>query len=136
MKVLYAMLCEDANPRSDGRMDIHGVFTQLYAPGFPAKQDRMVLVTTIEWEEIERGQIHFAIDLLDPDRSPVGTINGSSDVGDGPPLSGPPQTRLVMPLDGVIFPQEGTYEFELKVEEKRQVVARLHLIENPALREA
>jgi hypothetical protein len=134
VKVLYAMLCEDAQPRNDGRMDIHGVFTQLYAPGFPAKQDHMVLVTTVEWEPAERGQIHFAIDLLDPDRSPVGTINGSSEVGDLPALSGPPQTRLVMPLDGVIFPQEGTYEFELKVGEERQVVARLHLIENPALR--
>lgn len=136
MKVLYAMLCEDAQARADGRMDIHGVFTQLYAPGFPAKQDRMVLVATIEWEPTERGQMAFAIDLLDPDRSPVGTINGSSEVNDGPPLSGPPQTRLVMPLDGVIFPQEGTYEFELKVGEARQVVSRLHLIENPALRDA
>lgn len=128
------MLCEDAQPRNDGRVDVHGIFTQLYAPGFPARQDRMVLVAAVEWEPVERGQIPFTIDLLDPDRSPVGTISGTSEVKDLPDVAGPPQTRLVMPLDGVVFPAEGTYEFELKVGEERQVLALLHLIENPDAR--
>lgn len=134
MKVLYSFLCEDANPRHDGRVDVTGIFTQLYAPGFPAQQDRMVLVAAIEWDAVERGQIPFSIDLLDPDRAPVGTISGGSEVRDVPDLAGPPQTRLVMPLENVVFPKEGTYEFELKVGDARQVLALLHLIENPDAR--
>ena len=134
MKVLYAMLCEHADARDDGRVDVTGIFTQLYAPGFPAQQDRMVLVAGIEWERSERGTVPFSIDLLDPNRAPVGTISGGSEVRDTPAVAGPPMTRLVMPLENVIFPAEGTYQFELKVGEQAQVLTRLHLIENPNVR--
>lgn len=131
MKVLYALLCEDAQIRHDGRLDVHGVFHQLYAPGFPAQQDQMVLAVAIEWEPSERGRINFAIDLTDPSRSPALTINGHTDVGEQQPLMGPPQTRLIMPLNDIVFPVEGTYDFELVIDESRQRLTGLHLIQNP-----
>ncbi|HET6231090.1 MAG TPA: hypothetical protein VFE05_13535 [Longimicrobiaceae bacterium] len=131
MKVLYSMLCENANERQDGRLDVHGVFTQLYAPGFPAQQDTMTLIVVMEWAEGERGDIPFAIDLLDPSGSPVGTINGQSTVSDGPAFAGPPQTRVVMELNGVVFPVPGAYEFSLKALETQTSLTWLHLIENP-----
>lgn len=134
MKLLYALLCEDAHIRHDGRLDVHGIFHQLYAPGFPAQQEVMTLATAVEWDAAERGRIEFGIDLLDPSRSPVLSISGHTDVEDQGNLQGPPQTRLVMPLNGVVFPAEGTYHFELKVGEARLPLCSLHLIENEALR--
>lgn len=133
MKVLYALLCEDAQARSDGRMDVHGIFHQLYAPGFPASQDRLVLVVNLEWTDAEAGRNEFRIDLLDPDASPTLTISGHTDVTVRAPGEAPPQTRIVMPLENVVFPAEGTYEFELQVGEERRRIAPLHLIRDPSV---
>jgi hypothetical protein len=131
VRVLYALLCEDATMRPDGRADLHGVFHHLFAPGFPAQQDRMTLVVVVEWTAEEAGRVQFKIDLLDPAGSPVGTINGHTDVGTPRPMEPPQQTRLVMALDNVVFPQEGGYEFELTVGDRKERVTVLHLIENP-----
>jgi hypothetical protein len=134
LKLLYALLCEDAHIRHDGRLDVHGIFHQLYAPGFPAQQDRMTLAVAVEWSAQERGRIEFTIDLLDPSASPVITINGHTDVEDQGDLQGPPQTRLVMPLEGVVFPAEGTFTFQLTVGAEKLPLTPLHLIENEQLR--
>jgi len=133
MRLLYALLCEDANDRHDGRLDVHGVFHQLYAPGFPAAQDRLTLAIAVEWEPAERGTIEFSIELMDPSRSPVLSITGSTEVGEQLPLQGPPQTRVIMPLENVMFPAEGTYTFELIVNGERQRVAPLHLIKDTGM---
>ena len=131
MRVLYAVICEQAEARADGRMDMHGVFHQLYAPAFPAQQDRMVLAAAVEWNEGEVGRQPFRIDLLDPNRTPVLTISGHTDVGVSAGGDAPPQTRLVMPLEGVVFPVAGTFVFHLYLGDEDIPVAPIHLIENP-----
>ncbi len=130
MRVLYAVLCEHADERHDGRIDIEGIFHQLYAPGFPAQQDRVTLAVVIEWDAGERGQVHFSIDMLDPSRAPALSIGGHTEVAEQQLDQGPPQTRVLMPIDRIIFPVEGTYLFELVVGEHRQVIAPLHVIQN------
>jgi hypothetical protein len=133
MKVLYALLSENATERPDGRLDVNGVFHQLYAPGFPAAQDRITLAVALEWEPAERGKIEFSIDLVDPSRSPVLSITGHTEVGEQQPMQGPPQTRVVMPLENVVFPAEGTYVFELVLGAERVRLAPLHLIRDGGL---
>lgn len=131
MRVLYALICEEAAAREDGRVDARGIFHQLFAPGFPAQQDHMVVAVAVEWDEGETGRQEFRIDLLDPSRSPSLTINGHTDVGPREAMSGPPQTRLVMPLEGVIFPEAGTYLFRMHVAGREIDLCPIHLIENP-----
>jgi hypothetical protein len=133
LKILYALLCEAGQERPDGRLDVHGIFHQLYAPGFPAQQDAMTLALAVEWEPAERGRIEFSIELLDPERGPALSITGHTEVTDLPAFSGPPQTRIVMPLERVMFPAEGTYLFELVVDGNRRPLAHLHLIKDPGL---
>ncbi len=128
MRVLYALLCEDARGGEDGRLDAHSIFHRLYAPGFPARQERMVLVVVIEWEESETGRNTFRIDLVDPSGSPALTINGHTDVSERGESQAPPQTQLVMPLENVIFPTAGTYEFELHLGATRYPLLPLHLL--------
>lgn len=132
MRVLYALNCEHAEARHDGRLDVHGVFHQLYAPGFPAKQDRMVLALAIEWDAEPEGRLEFKIDLVDPAGSPALTIRGHTDVSARQPADAPPQTRLIMPMEEVVFPAEGTFFFELQVGDETVRLAPLHLIANPA----
>lgn len=129
MKVLYSLIAEDARLRHDGRMDVHGIFHELYAPGFPARQDRLTLVTTIEWDATERGDIDFSVNLLDPDGSPVLTINAQTQVEDRYAVHRPARTQMAIPMDAVVFPRSGAYVFELTVGEARQALAPIYLIE-------
>lgn len=131
MRTLYALICEDASVRNDGRVDVHGVYHQLYAPGFPAQQERMMLAVAVEWDAGEEGRQDFRIDLMDPSGSPALTISGHTDVGPRTPGEAPPQTRLIMPIERVVFPVAGSYTFELNVADVRIPLSPIHLIENP-----
>lgn len=128
MRVLYALLCRGTDTNDDGSLNVQGISYQLYARDFPAQQDEITLATAIEWEPHERGRIPFTIEMMDPARAPALTINAETDVGDAQAILGPPQTRLVIPLNDLVFMTEGTYDFELQVGEERVALAPLHLI--------
>jgi hypothetical protein len=114
MHVHLALVCDDAQMRPDGKMDVQGVFNDLAAPSFPARQDRMVLVTTIEWESGEEGRIPFRVDLVGPTGRPSLTVDGHTEVERRNPSLPPPRTRLILPLEGVVFPQAGLYSFQIR----------------------
>lgn len=105
--------------RPDGKMDVEGVFNDLMAPGFPAKQERMVLVTTIEWDRDDSGRNKFRVDLMGPDGKPSITVDGHTDVEPRPADRPPPRTRLILPLEGVVFPRPGRYTFEIRIKGRR-----------------
>lgn len=115
MKLLLALVCDDARPDHDGKLDIHGVFNDLYAPGFPAKQDRMVLVLVVEWDRSDQGRYRFKVELRDPDGRPSLTVEGHTDVDPRPDDRPPARTRLVLPLEEVVFPKPGPYRFDIRV---------------------
>jgi hypothetical protein len=119
MHVQLALVCEDARMRPDGKMDVVGVFNDLAASAFPAKQERMVLVTTIEWQPGDDGRNLFRVDLIAPDGRPSLTVDGHTDVQPYAPGLPPPRTRLILPLEGVVFPQAGRYAFEIRIKGKK-----------------
>jgi hypothetical protein len=115
VKLLLALLCDDAKVTADGKLDMHGVFNDLYAPGFPARQDRVVLVLVVEWDPEDHGRFQFRVDLVAPDGKPSLTVNGHTDVDARPAGRPPARTRLIMPLETVIFPVAGAYRFRIRV---------------------
>jgi hypothetical protein len=134
VRILYALLCERAEAGEDERMTAHGIFRRLYAPGFPAQQDRLVLVVAMEWDAGEEGRHEFRIDLLDPADSPGLTISGHTDVRQHGGSEPPAMTRLIMPIDDVVFPSAGRYEFVLHILGQQVPLAPLHLIEDERAR--
>lgn len=131
MRILYSFTCQHAEPRPDGRLDIHGVFHELFARSFPAAQDQLVFVLAVEWDVEGPGRRDFKIDLLDPSGSPSLTIQGHTDVTAPQPYSPPPRTVLILPMEDIRFPVAGTYIFHLSVDDHSMPVAPLHLIEHP-----
>lgn len=119
MHVQLSLVCDEAHMRPDGKMDLEGVFNDLMAPAFPAKQERMVLVTTIEWDRDDEGRHKFKVDLVGPDGRPSLTVDGHTDVDRRPANRPPPRTRLILPLEDVIFPHAGRYEFRIRVKGKK-----------------
>lgn len=129
MQLLLALVCDDAATNEQGKLDVHGVFNDLYAPGFPAKQDRMVLVVVVEWDRDDQGRYRFRVDLEDEAGKPTLSVEGYSDVDQREPNRPPPRTRLVMPLEDVVFPTPGAYTFKLRMKGQTLPGPSLYLVE-------
>jgi hypothetical protein len=130
MQLLLALVCVDAGLNSEGKLDVHGVFNDLYAPGFPARQDQMVLVLVVEWDREDEGRFRFRVDLEDEAGKPTLSVEGYSDVDRRPVDRPPPRTRLIMPLEEVVFPRPGPYTFRIKMKGQTFTGPSLYLIES------
>lgn len=113
MNLVLALTCDHAELRPDGKLDVTGIFNELYAPGFPAAQDRMMVVFVLEWEREDEGRVQFRADLVDDDDQKVLSIQGHTDISTRADDRAPAQTRLVMPLEKIVFPHAGRYRFVL-----------------------
>lgn len=122
------LFCKDAAAGPDGRLNIQGVFNELYASDFPARQDRLVLVGVIEWERNAQGRIPFRIDLTDPDGMSVFSIDGHTDVESRPVNSAPAKTHLVLPMEKVMFPVVGRYRVRLSANDEELFGPSMHLM--------
>jgi uncharacterized protein DUF6941 len=96
-------------------MNLHGVFHDLYAPGFPAQQAQMTLVVVLEWDRDDHGRHQFRVDMVGPNGKTALTVEGNSDVSDPDTTRPPPRTQLVMPMEHVTFPEPGAYNFQIKI---------------------
>ena len=131
MRLLTFAVCDQAATTPEGKLDVHGVFHDLYAPGFPARQDRMTLVVCIEWDPDDEGRHRFRVDVRGPDGRPTLTVEGESEVTPRPVDRPPPRTQLVMPLEDVVFPVPGRYDFDIRVKGQVMPGPVLYLVEVP-----
>lgn len=132
MHLRYSAICEDARPTEDGRLDVHGVYHDLSAAGFPARQDRLVLVLVLEWDRSDHGRFLFKADLEDARGETSLTVEGETEVHQSAPGSPPARSQLIMPLDDVVFPRAGQYQFKVKVKGHTFDGPSLYLLELPA----
>ena len=131
MRILASSLCDHAATTPDGKLDQHGIFHDLYAPGFPARQHRMTLVLVLEWDRGDSGRYTFRVDATGPGRRPILTVEGQSEVTPRPADRPPPRTRLALPLEDVVFPVPGRYEFRITAKGRTLRGPVLYLIEAP-----
>ena len=135
MRLRFSAVCEDARPTPDGKVDVHGVYHDLSAPGFPAKQDRVVLVLVIEWNHEDHGRYLFKADLEDDEGDVSITVEGETEVHQPKPGQPPARSQLIMPLEGVVFPHPGQYTFRVKVKGQTLEGPGIFLMEVPEGRE-
>jgi hypothetical protein len=131
MHLRFSAVCEDALPTPDGKIDVRGVYHDLSAPGFPAKQDRIVLVLVIEWSQEDHGRYVFKADLEDDEGNISLTVEGETEVHRPAPDQPPARSQLIMPLEGVVFPHPGQYTFRVKVKGHTLDGPGIYLMEAP-----
>jgi len=129
LELQLAFFCDEAQETPDGKLDVQGVFHDLFAPGFPALQERMVLVLVLDWDRKDKGQYNLKAELVAPDGKVVLTVDGHSDVEPQPMGRPPARTRLVMALEKAIFPEAGRYHLRVIVKGQRFRGPSLHLVE-------
>ncbi|WP_446830235.1 DUF6941 family protein [Candidatus Foliamicus sp.] len=127
--------CHRAGSDDSGQLEIRGIFDELRAPSFPARQPRMRLAGLLSWNGGERGRVPFVIELLDPGDKAVFTIQGFSEVKETPGSAAPPRTQLNLPLEDVTFPAPGRYRIRLDINDTQIYGPSLYLgkaQDNPA----
>ena len=102
---------------------------ELYAPAFPASQDRLFLAGTIEWQRADEGKKEFLIHLKDPDGLAIFTIEGHTDVDSRSDARAPAITQLVLPMENLIFEATGEYYVEVTVAGQKILGPKLYLME-------
>ena len=122
------LFCADAGAGPDGKLSIHGIFSELKAPDFPALQDRMVLVGILEWQRDLAGRIPFTVDLTDPEGMSIFSIEGHTDVEARPETRAPAKTQLILPLKNVMFPVPGHYRVRIKINGAEMSGPSMHLL--------
>ena len=122
------LFCADAQAGLDGKLDIHGVFNELHAPDFPARQDQMVLVGIVEWQRDLQGQIPFTVDLVDSDGKAIFSIEGHTDVDARLPEQAPAKTHFILPLKNVMFPAPGQYRAQISINSCELAGPSMHLL--------
>ena len=122
------LFCTDASAGPDGKLNIHGVFNDLSAPDFPARQDQMVLAGIVEWDRHEQGRIPFRIDLIDPEGMSIFTIEGHTDVEPQPQSGAPARTQFVLPLKNVMFPVPGRYQIRMDFDGHKTTGPSMYLL--------
>ena len=132
MELILALVCDEASIRADGKLDVNGIFNELGAPGFPAEQDRLTVVFVIEWATGEEGSQPLRADLIDDQDQMVLTIQGQTEVLSRAADQPPAQTRVVMPLEHVVFPHPGRYRFRLRAGGQTALALPLFVAERPA----
>ena len=95
-------------------MDVQGIYNELSAPNFPAAQERLTVVLVLEWGARDAGEQPIRADLIGPDGEMVITIQGHTEVELAPDNEVPPQTRMILPLENVVFQTPGRYFFRVK----------------------
>lgn len=120
------LLCTDAVEGPDGKLDIRGVLSELHAPDFPARQDRLVLAGIVEWDRVEHGRIPFRMELSDPEGMSIFTIEGHTDVTQRSRV--PARTQFVLPLKNVMFPAPGRYRVRVDIDGSELPGPNLYLL--------
>jgi len=129
MQLRFSAICEDARPTPDGRLDVHGVYHDLSAPSFPARQDHLVLVLVLEWDRSDHGRYLFKANLEDERGKASLTVEGETEVHHPAPGSPPARSQLIMPLDNVVFPRAGQYQFKVRMKGQTFDGPSLYLME-------
>jgi len=126
----FSAVFDDARPSPDGKLDLHGVYHDLSAPGFPARQDHLVLVLVLEWGRSDHGRFQFKADLEDSEGNISLTVEGESEVREAPEGHPPARSQLIMPMDGVVFRLSPAGPIQLPSQSQRRDVSGTWYIPN------
>ena len=110
------LVADYANITREGKLNVMGIFNDIYAQTFPARHSSMHLVAKLGAELGEYGQTRdFTVKLLDADANPIFDLAGQFQVPTGR-QGRKPEVNLILELKDIVFPKEGTYQFVLLVD--------------------
>ncbi|MFC2020373.1 DUF6941 family protein [Chloroflexota bacterium] len=130
---LQVLLCADyANVAEGGKLNVMGVFRNIYSKAFPARQPEMQIIVKLRATPAEIGQTRkITIKLMDDDAK-TELVNFSRDIEVPRPAGRQqPEINQILRIRDVVFPEPGTYQFSVLVDndEKGTLPIELELMQ-------
>jgi len=127
MKPLLFLTADYANITRDGKLNVMGIFNDVFSYNFPTRHPSIYLVGKLGAELEEYGQIrHFTIKLLDEDTNQIMDVAGQFVIPKSE-SSRRPEVNLILELKDVVFPKAGVYQFVLLIEKNRECELSLYV---------
>ncbi len=129
MNIDLAVLADAATVDVSGKVNILGVMDRIQAQEFPARHGRIAMVLRFSAEPGETGAHEVQIRLRGPKGEQVLEVGGRIQLaGDG---AAAPEEAVKVPqvlnLDGIQFPEPGSYRFEVLVDGEARATVPLRL---------
>ncbi|OGW47274.1 MAG: hypothetical protein A2Y66_02800 [Nitrospirae bacterium RBG_13_41_22] len=133
IKIPFALLADYSNVSKEGKLNILGIFTHLYALKEPITHPQMQLVFTLEADRVETGRKHHLdIELIDGDGKKVFTFGADFEFSE--PAAG--ETRVSanqnLVINNMQFPHFGKYDFKILVNDEVRGEAELNILPIPS----
>ena len=129
VQIDLALLADAATVDGSGKLNILGVFDRITTGQFPAQHGRTSLVLRFSAGLEEAGEHRITIKLRAPSGDEMLRLDGQMKLGPGTPQDG---GRMKVPhilnIDGIVFPQAGTYSFDVDVDGIHQVSLPLSVL--------
>lgn len=128
MEIKLAVLADAANVSQEGKLNVMGIFTNIYAHKFPAVHPSMVLVLDIEAHPSEAGIEHsFLVKVVNEDYKEIAKIDGSIKFDTPKDQKLPPHASFPIPLKGMRFEKPGVYSFDILIDGRYERSVPLHV---------
>lgn len=128
MEIKLAVLADAANVSQEGKLNVMGIFTNIYAHKFPAVHPSMVLVLDIEAHPSEVDINHSVlVKVVDEDGKEIVRIDGSIEIGAAKDQKLPPHVSFTIPLKGLNFARPGVYSFDILIDGRYERSVPLHI---------
>ncbi|MGH2516398.1 MAG: DUF6941 family protein [Ktedonobacterales bacterium] len=130
MKVQLAVIADQANVSGDGKLNVLGVFNNIFAYQMPTVHLKMYLVMQYVIETSDRGQTrHIALKFRDPDGTDLLGLDAREQfTADAPLIVTNPQ---IIELTLIRFEKFGEYHFAIEVDDQVLATIPLRLVQVP-----
>jgi hypothetical protein len=115
MHLDIALLADAATVDAAGKLNVLGAFHRLRGPEFPLRHGRLALVLRFAPDADDPQRMSVEIRMVGPDDDVILRLDGQVEGRGGPD---PAELRIpqVVNMDGIVFPAEGTYRFQVAVD--------------------
>jgi hypothetical protein len=132
MKVLMLLVADYASfERATGKLNILGAFTRITARQFPATHPRLAVVIKVG---ADLGDLPddrtLTVKLLDADATELMQYSAPFRIPHGPG-GVRPEFNAVLELNNLPFPQPGTYEFRVYIDEQQYGSISIEVVSAP-----
>lgn len=131
MELLTILVADYANVAQGGKINVMGIFRNIYADSFPAVHPSMALIIKLGAELGEYGDDRkLIVKLLDADANEIMKFENIIEVPQ--PIGGQrPEINAIFALNGIVFPAPGRYQFSVLIDKDFKGSLSLDVINKP-----
>lgn len=129
MEAKTILVADYANIAEGGKVNVMGIFRDIYSPAFPARQPEMFLVVILQASAAEKGQKrNVTIKLINSDASQM-LMDYSQvfDVPDAPP-GRKSEINIILRMRDLVFLKPGPYSFSVLVDNDEKATYPIELV--------